>query len=253
MSAAQLEDENGKRVLHLFRLLGKFVARSMLDSRLIDVSFNPAFFSSGQDVSVVPSLTAVGNVDKPLAKSLKDLWTAVAAKRKIDNDPNVSPADREAAYQTIAVRNARIEDLGLDFTLPGYPHIELEPHGASKEVTIHNVEVYIDKIVDLTLGSGVQRQVEAFQAGFSQVFPYSAIKAFTPNELVMLFGHANEDWSLESQSRPLIVSDTADLLQHSWIRSRRIMVSIWTARRSATCSRPCRNTARRSVAIFYNL
>jgi len=45
----------------------------------------------------------------------------------------------------------------------------------------------------------VRRQVEAFQAGFSQVFPYSALKAFTPDELVMLFGRSQEDWSLESK------------------------------------------------------
>jgi E3 ubiquitin-protein ligase TRIP12 len=32
------------------------------------------------------------------------------------------------------------------------------------------------------------------------VFPYSAVKAFTPDELVMLFGRVEEDWSLESTS-----------------------------------------------------
>ena len=51
----------------------------------------------------------------------------------------------------------------------------------------------------MTLGSGVQRQVDAFRAGFTQVFPYSALSAFTPDELVMLFGRIEEDWSLESK------------------------------------------------------
>lgn len=52
----------------------------------------------------------------------------------------------------------------------------------------------------MTLGSGVQRQVEAFRAGFSQVFPYSALRTFTPQELVMLFGRAEEDWTIESKN-----------------------------------------------------
>jgi E3 ubiquitin-protein ligase TRIP12 len=52
----------------------------------------------------------------------------------------------------------------------------------------------------MTLGSGVQAQVEAFRTGFSQVFPHSALQTFTPNELAMLFGRAEEDWSIESKS-----------------------------------------------------
>jgi E3 ubiquitin-protein ligase TRIP12 len=56
----------------------------------------------------------------------------------------------------------------------------------------------VDGIIDMTLGSGVRRQVDAFRAGFSQVFPFSALRAFTPNELVMLFGRAEEDWSIET-------------------------------------------------------
>jgi E3 ubiquitin-protein ligase TRIP12 len=48
----------------------------------------------------------------------------------------------------------------------------------------------------------VQRQVDAFRAGFTEVFPYSALKAFTPDELVMLFGRTDEDWSLESKYTP---------------------------------------------------
>jgi len=57
---------------------------------------------------------------------------------------------------------------------------------------------YVDRVVDMTLGSGVRRQVEAFRAGFSQVFPYNALRSFTPDELVMLFGQVDEDWSLET-------------------------------------------------------
>jgi hypothetical protein len=60
------------------------------------------------------------------------------------------------------------------------------------------VSSYIRKVVEVTLASGVQRQVDAFRAGFSQVFPYTALKAFTPDELVMLFGRVEEDWSLET-------------------------------------------------------
>lgn len=36
-----------------------------------------------------------------------------------------------------------VEDLGLDFTLPGFPHIELKKGGKDLPVTIHNLEEYL--------------------------------------------------------------------------------------------------------------
>lgn len=200
MSGEQSATENGKRVLHLFRMLGKFVARSMLDSRIIDVSFNPTFFRVGDgDATITPSLGAVASVDKDLANSLKHLMQCAKAKREIDQDSRLTPLQKVQAANQIRIKDVAVEDLGLDFTLPGHPSIELQPNGANIDVTIDNVELYVNKVIDFTLRSGVQRQVEAFRAGFSQVFPYSALRAFTPDELVMLFGRSEEDWSLESK------------------------------------------------------
>jgi E3 ubiquitin-protein ligase TRIP12 len=199
MSEEQSKDEHGKKVLHLFKMLGKFVARSMLDSRIIDVSFNPTFFRIGAGNSTIkPSLGAVASVDKDLANSLKPLVRCARAKQEIQDDTTLTAEQKTQAIKDIRIKDASIEDLGLDFTLPGYPTIELQPNGAEVDVTIDNVEQYVEKVIDFTLGQGVQKQVDAFNAGFSQVFPYSALNAFTPDELVMLFGRAEEDWSLET-------------------------------------------------------
>ncbi|KAL8924940.1 MAG: hypothetical protein Q9208_003823 [Pyrenodesmia sp. 3 TL-2023] len=199
MSAQQAETENGKKILHLFKMLGKFIARSMLDSRIIDVSLNPTFFRIGDQPSTVPlSLGAVKTVDSQLAQSLKLVKQYANEKKKIEGDKFLTVAAKTKAIQQITVRGATIDHLGLDFTLPGYPSVELGEGGNEKPVTIENVGEYVEKVIDMTLGSGVQRQVDAFRAGFSQVFPYTALKAFTPSELVMLFGRVEEDWSIET-------------------------------------------------------
>ncbi|KAL6709920.1 Ubiquitin fusion degradation protein 4 [Coniothyrium glycines] len=200
MSAEEADSENGEKRLSFFRTLGKFVARSMLDSRIIDVSFNPTFFriGDGSDAAVVPSLGAVKTVDDDLAKSLVLLKQFADAKKHIDEDRAMTPAQRAIALHAIVIQDCRVEDLGLDFTLPGYSTIEMIPNGVDTNVTIENVDKYVEKVLDYTLGSGVQRQADAFRAGFSEVFPYSALKAFTPDELVMLFGRTDEDWSLET-------------------------------------------------------
>jgi E3 ubiquitin-protein ligase TRIP12 len=200
MSAEEANTENGEKRLELFKILGKFVARSMLDSRIIDVSFNPTFFriSDGSSAAVAPSLGAIKAVDEDLAKSLVLLKQFADAKKKVDND-NLSAAAKTATLNDIVIQDCRVEDLALDFTLPGYDSIELIPDGADTLVTIDNVDTYVEKVIDFTLGTGVQRQADAFRAGFTEVFPYSALKAFTPDELVMLFGRTDEDWSLESK------------------------------------------------------
>lgn len=200
MSDKQAGQESGKKQLHLFKVLGKFVARSMLDSRIIDISFNPAFFRiADNSLSVAPSLGTVRAVDQDLANSLCLLKRFANAKNVVDGDKTLSSSQKPEALQDVEVDGVRVEDLSLDFTLPGYPSIELVKDGSDTPVTVENVDLYVDRVIDMTLGSGVRRQVEAFRTGFSQVFPFSALRTFTPNELAMLFGQAEEDWSIESK------------------------------------------------------
>lgn len=199
MSSEQSRSENGKRILHLFKMLGKFVARSMLDSRIIDISFNPTFFKISNTPDFTPTLGLVRTVDEDLARSLTKIQEYAEMKQHIEQDNHLSPAQKARAIQKILVDGAKIEDLMLDFNLPGYPAIELITDGSSTPLTIDNVGLYIDRVLDLTLGTGIQRQVEAFQSGFSQVFPYASLRAFTPDELVMLFGRVEEDWTIESE------------------------------------------------------
>ncbi|KAJ2903639.1 HECT-domain-containing protein [Zalerion maritima] len=190
---------NSERILQLYRVLGKFVARSMLDSRIIDINFNPIFFRIGEGTTgIKPSLGAIKSVDPVLARSLKAIKKFAIAKKEIDEDPLRTPAQKVADTEKIMIEGSSLEDLSLDFTLPGYPNIDLVPNGSHVLLTIDNVDQYLENVVDATLGSGVRRQVDSFRAGFSQVFPYSALSAFTPDELVILFGRVDEDWSLET-------------------------------------------------------
>ncbi|KAI2472803.1 hypothetical protein F4781DRAFT_290872 [Annulohypoxylon bovei var. microspora] len=193
------DDSTTNVILQLFKMLGKFVARSMIDSRIIDLNFNPIFFRIGEgSPGVKPSLGAVKIVDPGLARSLKHIKKFAIAKKAIDEDHRRTPAQKVADTERIIIDNGTLEDLALDFTLPGYPDIELISGGSHIPVTIYNVESYLEQVIDMTLSHGVRRQVEAFRSGFSQVFPYSALSAFTPDELVALFGRVDEDWSLET-------------------------------------------------------
>jgi len=196
MSMDDKETEKGKKVLDCFKILGKFVARSMLDSRIIDVNFSPTFFKIGDDTKT--SVALLRTIDQDLANSVAQLQTYATKRAKIESDASMSDSSKITALQNLTIRGATLEDLGLDFTLPGFPHIDLIENGHNVDVTEDNINLYIEKVLDFTLGHGVQAQIQAFRHGFSQVFPYNSLKAFTPNELVMLFGRVDEDWSIET-------------------------------------------------------
>jgi len=74
----------------------------------------------------------------------------------------------------------------------------LQPNGKEIPVTIENVNEYITEVLDSIIGKGVAIQVKAFREGFSKVFPIADLRAFSADELVMLFGNSDEDWSIES-------------------------------------------------------
>lgn len=93
---------------------------------------------------------------------------------------------------------ANVSDLALDFTIPGYD-IELRSGGRDIAVTSENVDEYIHDVIDAIVGKGAQLQAKAFREGFSKVFPVSDLQSFSADELVMLFGNAEEDWSTESE------------------------------------------------------
>lgn len=197
-SSQENGSDSNKKLLLLFKMLGKFVARSMLDSRIIDIPFNPTFFKMGGITKATPSIGLLRTVDQDLANSLSQLQQVLKAKTKIELDSSTTKEEKAQAIEELNIRGAKVEDLTLDFTLPGYPDIELIPDGSNVSVTIDNIQEYIDRVLDQSLGSGVRPQIEAFQSGFSQVFSFSSLKAFTPDELVMLFGRTSEDWSIET-------------------------------------------------------
>ncbi|KAK2873444.1 hypothetical protein FQN49_002367 [Arthroderma sp. PD_2] len=200
MSHEQTTQEAGKKQLQLFKALGKFVARSMLDSRIIDIGFNPLFFSAGRGAYAkkAPSISSVKRVDPELANSLMLLKRFADKGAKIKADTSLSADEITQAIEQCEVDDVKLADLGLDFVLPGYPSVKLAPDGHDTLITMSNVELYVSKVIDMTLGSGIKPQLDAFAAGFSQVFLYSSLKTFTPDELVMLFGQVDEDWSIET-------------------------------------------------------
>ncbi|GBE89625.1 hypothetical protein SCP_1602880 [Sparassis crispa] len=189
ISVASIANDGGQKRTHIFRVIGQFVAKAMLDSRIIDLSMNKIFLKLilGEDVPL--TVDSLRRVDPDLAASLAQVQSFAATKSQND----------KLRRKLAMVEEVNVEDLALDFTIPGYD-IELMPGGRNVSVTAENVDQYIQDVIDAIIGKGAQLQAKAFREGFSKVFPITDLQAFTADELVMLFGNGDEDWSLETLS-----------------------------------------------------
>ncbi|KAK4687050.1 E3 ubiquitin-protein ligase TRIP12, partial [Tremellales sp. Uapishka_1] len=191
----------GSRLAY-FKTLGLFIGRALLDSRIIDVNLNKVFLKLILGKPVRKNIATLKMVDLPLARSLERLQNYFYTRKEIEALKSLPPSSRRNKLATLTVGGAKLQDLSLDFTLPGYD-IELKPGGAGIDVDDSNLEEYIERVLDLTLGSGVSQQAKAFQEGFSMIFPIQDLQIFSPEELGLLFGNADEDWSQETLEQAL--------------------------------------------------
>ncbi|THH12821.1 hypothetical protein EW146_g7335 [Bondarzewia mesenterica] len=192
ISPEDIANDGGQKRTHIFRVIGQFVAKAMLDSRIIDMSFNKTFVRLALGEEVPLTIETLRSVDADLANSLEKL-------RSMATVAVTSPRDK--LYKVVKDQ-VNIEDLALDFTIPGYD-VELRAGGKDMTVTANNVEEYIHEVIDAIVGEGAKLQTKAFREGFSKVFPITDLQAFTVDELIMLFGNSDEDWSIETLSEAI--------------------------------------------------
>lgn len=110
---------------HLFQIIGQFVAKALLDSRIVDMSFNKLFIKMVLGEEVPQTIKSLTMVDPDLANSLSKLQTYVETRRALESPASLSPESRKRGVIAAANPMFDIEDLALDFTLPGYD-IELK-------------------------------------------------------------------------------------------------------------------------------
>jgi E3 ubiquitin-protein ligase TRIP12 len=92
-----------------------------------------------------------------------------------------------------------VEDLSLYFLFPGFENIELKPNGKNTDVTIHNLQEYIDLVMNFMFHETVKVQISAFKKGFNSIFSIDSLKSFsTSDELEEMICGTNkndEEWT----------------------------------------------------------
>eukprot|EP00817_Percolomonadidae_sp_ATCC50343_P005761 CAMPEP_0117423754 /NCGR_PEP_ID=MMETSP0758-20121206/4304_1 /TAXON_ID=63605 /ORGANISM="Percolomonas cosmopolitus, Strain AE-1 (ATCC 50343)" /LENGTH=356 /DNA_ID=CAMNT_0005207111 /DNA_START=1812 /DNA_END=2882 /DNA_ORIENTATION=+ len=168
--------------LELFHFLGRFMARALIDKRLIDIPLSPIvlMFLSGSPIESHHLSLINPDVHRLLKKFKKAL--------------------REQDRTNILIDNAPIEDFDLTFNLPGYS-IDLVEDGSNLVVTSENLEEYVSLVYDFFLNRCLSRQLEALKAGFSTLVDPSHLKLFSISELNGLFLGEDAAWTVDMLSR----------------------------------------------------
>ncbi|CAK6965239.1 E3 ubiquitin-protein ligase TRIP12 isoform X3 [Scomber scombrus] len=182
-----------------FRFLGKLMAKAIMDFRLLDLPLGLPFYKWMLRHELSVSSHDLVNIDPSVAKSIQHLEDIIRQKKRLEQDRSQTRETLQQALESLNMNGCSVEDLGLDFTLPGFPNIELKKGGKDVPVTIYNLEEYLRLVVYWTLNEGVSRQFESFREGFESVFPLHHLQYFYPEELdQLLCGSKSETWDVKT-------------------------------------------------------
>ncbi|XP_034556431.1 E3 ubiquitin-protein ligase TRIP12 isoform X6 [Notolabrus celidotus] len=182
-----------------FRFLGKLMAKAIMDFRLLDLPLGLPFYKWMLRHEMSISSHDLVNIDPGVAKSIQHLEDILRQKKRLEQDRSQTRETLQQALESLNMNGCSVEDLGLDFTLPGFPNIELKKGGKDVPVTIYNLEEYLRLVVYWTLNEGVSRQFESFREGFESVFPLHHLQYFYPEELdQLLCGSKSETWDVKT-------------------------------------------------------
>uniref|UniRef100_A0A3Q3WRW6 E3 ubiquitin-protein ligase n=1 Tax=Mola mola TaxID=94237 RepID=A0A3Q3WRW6_MOLML len=182
-----------------FRFLGKLMAKAIMDFRLLDLPLGLPFYKWMLRHEMSISSHDLVNIDPNVAKSIQHLEDIIRQKKRLEQDRSQTRETLQQALESLNMNGCSVEDLGLDFTLPGFPNIELKKGGKDVPVTIYNLEEYLRLVVYWTLNEGVSRQFESFREGFESVFPLHHLQYFYPEELdQLLCGSKSETWDVKT-------------------------------------------------------
>uniref|UniRef100_A0A1I8IXH2 E3 ubiquitin-protein ligase n=1 Tax=Macrostomum lignano TaxID=282301 RepID=A0A1I8IXH2_9PLAT len=188
-----------RRLIRRFHSLGRFMGKALADSRKLDLPLSPAFYYwlLGREAELAAGgYRMLALVDPVLARTWHQLVQVADRRRQILGDQSHTPATRDLALNALTAElGCPVEELGLDFTLPGYPAVELLPGGSGIPVTIDRLDDYLTLAARWTLSDGVRRQMRAYLSGFESAFPgvRRGLAMFRPDELELVFCGAAVD------------------------------------------------------------
>ncbi|KAI6244075.1 Thyroid hormone receptor interactor 12 [Aphelenchoides fujianensis] len=160
-SSSRAWDSRSKR----FEFIGRLMAQTLLDSRILDIPFATPFFKwiLGQQESL--GLADLELLEPTVYKSLREIGSMDASD---------------------------LQDFEMYFTYPGNDSFELVKGGKHKALNAQNYRHFVELIAHWRLVEGVRADMEAVRRGFNLVVNSDHLSIFEANEMEGLFCGCSE-------------------------------------------------------------
>uniref|UniRef100_A0A7S0H648 HECT domain-containing protein n=1 Tax=Hanusia phi TaxID=3032 RepID=A0A7S0H648_9CRYP len=205
-----------------FRFMGRLFAKACRDKFTVPLPLHPHFFRTLQNVfSESPrELLATFNKgreallpsDDWTSLHLVDAYCAIVSELKA-RCANVNSDQIGVIFQEMNDREFMASYLNRSYEcslgqfwesseakfVDPLTKSPLCSNGASIELTVENLERYVELVADLWFSKGIRRQMSAFKEGINDVFPFSALQIFSASEIeLMLCGERVIEWDKAS-------------------------------------------------------
>ena len=172
-----------------FKLLGKIMAKAILDKQFLDIPISIEFFKRLRIIQLknhshlrrdyFDLLHAFPMLDS-LFKQLLPVKRKVEAIRA---EVGLSQRQKQEIISNLTFEDgSSFDDLCLNFTVPG-TDIELIEGGSDVLLSPQNINLYLEKLCAHKLQLDPASQFEAIREGFDEVLPYGNIDLLLPVEL----------------------------------------------------------------------
>jgi len=155
-------DESIAETIKMFEFIGNFVAKAILDNRILDLHMSDAMLKSILGIPL--HFQDLSTLDNSFSHSIEKFITLQTKYQSI-LDSQKSAEEKKELISTLSIGGVSIEELSLDFTVPGMSGVELKENGRDVDVDLNNLKEYIQLTVDFHLQRGVCRQIDAFKKG----------------------------------------------------------------------------------------
>ncbi|CAF1384645.1 unnamed protein product [Adineta steineri] len=211
------DDSKLDDICNYFSLMGIYFAKCLLDKYLIDMPLSIAFLkllcmkSKNEEIwfDGILDLNDLITIEPTRGKFFQKLFQLIEKRNQILNDETKTTKEKQDQCKLLKIENDThesidIEHLCLTFVYSppsntyGYESVELIPNGAHIDVTIDNIDQYINLSLQFIFRDGIRRQMDAFRSGFNQVFSLDHLQCFNPQELqLLLCGNQWPSWTLD--------------------------------------------------------
>ena len=195
--------------------IGVVMAKAVTDCQRLDINFSHAFykclFKKNLDAQQL-SLVDIKDVMPSIFKFVESLVDVLREKWYIRNNNSLTIEEQNQSIFNITCDGCSFEDLCVNFTLPGFPDIEMMEGGRETLLSIDNLENYLKLLIWWLLYANPKKSIKEVRNGFERVLDPSLMQYFYPNEYEgLICGLTKELWTVDIlKQNCLLVGFTVD-------------------------------------------